>query len=134
MALAVVIGSDDSVLEGLAQALATATLRVLVARSLDEASPHLAAERPVVTLVERRFAIDPAFQRIRLPAGGALVVFRTDEGPVEALPAALQRATVADLVLPWERQRLLTLVKRLVDRAEATGRARLNTPPEHRAL
>ena len=134
MAVTLVVGSDDSVLEGIAQALGTAGHRVIVTRSLAEAAPYLTTERPVVTLVERAFATDPTFLRLRLPTGGALVVYRTDDGPVVALPAAIQRMTLADLVLPWERQRLVTLVRRVADRAHAAGRNRVDTPPEHRAI
>ena len=41
-----------------------------------------------------------------------------------SLPTSVQRLTLADLILPWERQRLITMVQRLTERAVATGRTR----------
>jgi DNA-binding NtrC family response regulator len=129
-----VIGSDDSALEGLAQVLAAAGHRSHVVRSIDEAVAALTEIRPVVTLVERACAADPDFLRLRLPAGSAVVLYRHDDQRTPALPASVQRLILADLVLPWERQRLVTMVQRLTERAVASGRARPDTPPENRAI
>ena len=134
MTTSLVIGSDESVLEGIAQALGTAGNRPHVARSLAEAAAVLTEIQPLVTLVERASAADPDFLRLRLPPGCALVLYRLDDGPISPLPTAVQRLTLADLILPWERQRLITMVQRLTERAVATGRARRDTPPEERAL
>ncbi len=134
MTTSLVIGSDESVLEGIAQALGTAGHRAHVTRSLAEAAAVLTEIRPLVVLVERACASDPEFMRLRLPTGCAVVLYRHDDGPTPALPAPVQRLTLADLILPWERQRLITMVQRLTERAVATGRARRDTPPEERAL
>ena len=134
MASTLVIGSDEGVLEGLAQALHAAGHRAIIARNLDEAATLLATERPVVVLVERGWAASTEFLRLRLPAGIALLVYRGAESPVEPLPSLTQRITLADLVLPWERQRLITLVQRLAERAQATGRGRDDTPTENRVV
>jgi DNA-binding NtrC family response regulator len=134
MTTSLVIGSDESVLEGIAQALASAGHSPHVVRSFAEAAAVLTEIHPVVTLVERDCASDPDFLRLRLPPGCAVVLYRSDEQPTPALPTAVQRMTLADLVLPWERQRLITMVQRLTERAVATGRTRRDTPPEDRAV
>ncbi len=134
MTATLVIGSDESVLEGIAQALGAAGQRCHVVRSLAEAGAVLSELRPPVILVERGCASDPEFQRLRRPSGSALVLYRHDGQPTPALPVTVQRATLADLVLPWERQRLVTVVQRLTERAVASGRTRPDTPPENRAV
>src|SRR5262245_57246470 len=134
MASTLVIGSDEGVLEGLAQALHAAGHRAIIARNLEDAATLLGAERPVVVLAERGCAASTEFLRLRLPPGIALVVYRDADAPVEPLPSMTQRITLADLVLPWERQRLITLVQRLAERAQATGRGRDDTPTENRVV
>ena len=134
MSVTLVIGSDDSVLEGIAQALGAAGHRSHVVRSIAEAAAALMEVRPVVALVERSCASDPDFQRLRLPPGTAVVLYRRDDVTTPALPAVVQRAVLADIVLPWERQRLVTMVQRLTERAVATGRTGRDTPPEDRAV
>ena len=134
MASTLVIGSDEGVLEGLAQALHAAGHRAIIARNLEDAATLLGAERPVVVLVERECAASTEFLRLRFPPGLALVVYRGADSPVEPLPSLTQRITLADLVLPWERQRLITLVQRLAERAQATGRGRDDTPTENRVV
>ena len=88
--------------------------------------------RPVLALVERAYASDPEFLHLRLPPGVAVVLYRNDDQPTPALPASVRRLVLADLVLPWERQRLITMVQRLTERAVASGRAMRDTPPENR--
>jgi hypothetical protein len=134
MTVTLVIGSDDSVLEGIAQVLGAAGHRTHVVRSLADAAVALAEFRPVVTLVERACASEPEFLRLRLPSGSAVVLYRNDDQKTPALPATVQRLILADLVLPWERQRLITMVQRLTERAVASGRAERPTPPEDRAV
>jgi DNA-binding NtrC family response regulator len=134
MTTSLLIGSDDSVLEGIAQALAAAGHRSHVARSIAEAAAVLTEIRPVVVVVEREFAADSEFSRLLLPPSTALVLYRRDDQPTPALSGAVRRLTLADLVLPWERQRLVTMVQRLTERAVAAGRTRRDTPPEDRAV
>ena len=134
MTTTLVIGSDESVLEGIAQVLAAAGHRAHVTRSVAEAVAVLPEIHPHAALVERSLAADAEFQSFRLPPGAALLLYRHDGAPTPALPAAVQRLTIADLVLPWERQRLVTIVQRLTERAVASGRTRRDTPPENRAV
>lgn len=134
MTTTLVIGSDEGVLEGIAQALATAGHRAHVVHSLSEGAAALSEIRPLVAVVESGYAADPEFLRLRLPQGCALILYRLDDQPTPALPVAVQRITLADLVLPWERQRLITMVQRLTERAVASGRVTRDTPPENRAV
>jgi len=134
MTATLVIGSDESVLEGIAQALAVAGARPHVVRSIAEAAAVLQEIQPLVALVERQSASNPEFLTLRLPPGCAVVLYRHDGDATPALPTAVQRLTLADLVLPWERQRLTTMVQRLTERAVASGRGRRDTPTEDRAI
>lgn len=134
MTTSLVIGSDDGVLEGIAQALAAAGHRAHVARSIPEAVAVLTEIQPLVVVAERGCAADPEFSHLRLPPGCALVLYRHDENATPPLPTSVQRQTMADLILPWERQRLITMVQRLTERAVASGRTRPSTPPEDRAV
>jgi|SRR5689334_16594236 len=133
MTTSLVIGWDEGVLEGIAQALATAGHRAHVARSIAESAAVLTEIEPLVLVVERACAADPEFLRLRLPPGCAVVLYRRDEEATPAMPTAVQRMTLADLILPWERQRLIALVQRLTERAVASGRARPVPPTEDRA-
>ena len=133
MITTLVIGADDSVVEGIVQALASAGHRCHVVRSLDEAATALIEVRPLVTLVERKSASDPEFLRLRLPSGVALVLYRSDDQPMPPVPPSVQRITLADVVLPLERQRLVAMVQRLTERAVAAGRASHGTSNEDRA-
>ncbi len=125
------IGSDTALLEGLAQTLAAAGLRVhladtmhdaLVARQGDgapsEAPLIMVVERPVA-LASMRGAILPA---MALAPGGSLVLYHSSEDEPAPLPASLQRVTLADLTLPLERQRLVALVQSVAARARTIGR------------
>lgn len=134
MTTSLVIGSDEGVLEGIAQAMATAGHRTHVARSIAEAAAVLTEIRPLVLVIERACAAEPEFTRLRLPAGCAIVLYRRDEGATSPVPAEIQRLTLADLILPWERLRLITMVQRLTERAVASGRAGPPTPTEDRAV
>lgn len=132
MITTLVIGSDDSVVEGIVQALASAGLRSHVVRSLPEAVTALVEHRPVVTLVQRECASDPEFLRLRLPSGGALVLYRNHDQPTPPIPPWVQRLTLADVVMPLERQRLVAMVQRLTERAVAAGRVSHDASNEDR--
>jgi NAD(P)-dependent dehydrogenase (short-subunit alcohol dehydrogenase family) len=133
MITTLVIGGDDSLVEGIVQALASAGHRSHVVRSLQEAATAVAELRPLVTLVARGCASDPEFLRLRLPAGGALVLYRSHDDTAPPVPPSVQRLTLADVELPLERQRLVALVQRLTERAVAAGRASHDVSNEDRA-
>ena len=134
MATVLLVGSDDAMLEGLAQMLLATGHRAIVARTVSEAMQVAAADSPLVTLVERSRGVTGEVLRLPQTGGGALVLYRSPDEEVPPLPGAVRRATLAELLLPLERHRLLTLVQHLESRARRTGRGRIDTPPEHHSV
>jgi DNA-binding NtrC family response regulator len=122
------VGSDLSLLEGLAQSLSAQGHGTQVAASFADARDLAAQERPLIAVIEREMATNSAGEvlGISLAAGGALVLYRS--GPVKtlAVPHVLQRHVLADLALPLERNRLSALVQHVSDRATAAGRGRIS--------
>src|SRR3954467_469608 len=122
------VGSDLSLLEGLAQSLSAQGHGTRVASSFSEARELTASHRPLIAVIEREMATSAAGEvlGLTLAAGGALVLYRS--GPVKtlAVPHALQRHILADLALPLERNRLAALVQHVSDRATAAGRGRIS--------
>ena len=135
MATIVLIGSDAALLEGLSQTLASGGHRPHLAATIGEARELAATERPLVAVIERQLAMTGSeVLGLPLARGGALLLYRTS-GPADgSLSAPLQRATLADLTLPLERQRLMALIQSVEERARLTGRSRHPTPPESRAI
>jgi DNA-binding NtrC family response regulator len=130
------IGSDHALLEGLAQTLAAAGYRVGLADSLHDASTMAGGDPPLVVVLDRATAIqaprDTGLHGVGLAPGGSIVLYHgTDDAPL-ALPAALQRLTLADLTLPLERQRLVALVQSVTARARSRGHGETPGSPEVR--
>jgi hypothetical protein len=75
-------------------------------------------------------ALEEAGVGVTLPLspGGAMIVYGTSHDEQPFLPTKLQRATLAHLVLPLERHRLLALVQSFDSRSRTTGR-RLREEP-----
>ncbi|MEP7383092.1 MAG: hypothetical protein ABI910_15485 [Gemmatimonadota bacterium] len=131
------IGTDESLLEGLTQLLAGNGQRVRIAHSVAEAEEIAVQTLPLLVVVNRELVTDDGGARvcqIALAPGGAYVLYRamTEEGGSLALPHSIARQTLADLSLPLERQRLLALAQYVGARARGSGRARSDTPPEQR--
>ena len=141
MATVLLIGADAALLEGLAQTLATTGHRATMVRAVSEATDDgrredapPTGEQPLVVLLEREQAGDGLQAASLLPAGGALVLYHSAGTTGDAqLPAALRRLTLADLALPLERHRLLTIIDTVEARAAATGRASTAPTDERRA-
>jgi len=117
-----VVGPDTAVLEGVSQTLVGAGHQVVVARDIPEALETLRRKRPLIAVVhcEELLKGGDVF-RIPLASGGALLAFHCDDADATRLPFRLQRATLAELQLPLERQRLLALVRYVESRALAAG-------------
>jgi len=119
-------GGNTALLEGLAQALANTGHRVMVADSRGEAEDAQTRQPPILTVAERGFVSDDNSERSllrgTLAGGGALVTYREAGDTSRALPAAIARHVLADLVLPLERNRLVALAEHLATRAKAVGR------------
>jgi DNA-binding NtrC family response regulator len=129
----VLIGRDSALLEGVAQALAAEGYRTTLAATLEIAGDADQEPPPLVALVDRDLMLDGTAPPIRVAQGGAVVVYHLETASTRALSPALQRTVLADVTLPLERHRLVTLIHRVDARARATGRHRADTPPEHRA-
>lgn len=138
MAAILLIGAEESLLEGLAQSLVAMGHRARMASSIAEGAELAMLEPPLVAVVERSMATaEPSVVRLGLARGGSMLLYHTPSDhapPLPTLAPALQRAVLAELSLPLERNRLMALVQRVEARARATGAGRHDTPPEHRAL
>ena len=131
------LGSDEALLEGLAQLLSISGRRVEVVQSLDEAEEIATRRGPLLLVVERGAfagALGDRVAHLPLAPGGAIVVYRqTGAAELSApMPRSLTRAMLAELELPLERNRLAALAASLESRAQKSGRLRRDTPPEHR--
>jgi hypothetical protein len=134
MAVILLVGLDAPTLEGIAQTLAAVGHTPVLAQTVAEAAELAGSTVPLVAVVDREVAVRSADAfRIPLAPGGAIVLFRASADDRPPLSASLQRAVLADLSLPLERKRLVALVQHVEERARATGRDRIETPPEHRA-
>jgi DNA-binding NtrC family response regulator len=118
-----IAGPDVALLEGLSQTLIGAGHTVVSGRNVHDALEHLHGARPLVAVVDRDELVQTGIGlRVSLSDGGALIAFHSDERDLERLPFEIKRATLAELQLPLERQRLLALVRSVESRARAAGR------------
>jgi DNA-binding NtrC family response regulator len=132
MGTILLIGQDEALLEGLAQAFAAAGYSPHLAHTAQEGVELAVMHPPLALIVERQIAInEPEVLRLPLANAGALVVYRSNDADLAPLPTSLQRFVLADLTLPLERHRLFALVQRVAERARTTGR-RQTPPPEPR--
>ena len=136
MTYVMLIGSDVALLEGVSQSLGGQGHRLAIAETIEEAREIAMVHPPLILVAERSVASDAGAELLALPiaGGGARILYRAAATPLAPLLPALQRAVLADLTLPLERQRLTALCQSVIDRAKTTGRAPRDTPPEMRAL
>jgi DNA-binding NtrC family response regulator len=125
------VGSDAALLEGLVQTLAARGYATALSANLQEAAESCGGSLPLVAVIDRDLADEAPGLVLGIPLvrGGALVLFHQRPERPAMLAPALQRALLADLALPLERNRLLALVQHVEERAKATGRQRRNTTP-----
>lgn len=134
MATVLLVGTDAALLEGLAQSLAAAGHMPRFAHSVAEAAAFGDTEMCLVAVVERSLAIaNPSVLSFPLAKGGALLLYHTTHDTAGMPSSALHRAALADLTLPLERHRLVALIQRVEERAQAAGRERRPPPSEPRA-
>ena len=124
MCKVILVGADVALLEGLAQTLLGCGHDVEFSATLAEAAAMMKAEDAEVVVVSTE-ALTNAGPAATLPltANGALIVYAKSHGEHLFLPPKLQRATLAHLVLPLERHRLLALVQSFDSRSRTTGRS-----------
>ncbi len=124
MAKVVLVGADVALLEGLAQTLLGFGHDVSFATTVGEVAGTQGIDLPAIGVVSAEALLN-AGQGATLPlaAGGALIVYGTTYADRPELPTKLQRATLAYLVLPLERHRLVALVQSFDSRSRITGRS-----------
>lgn len=129
MAKVILVGSDVALLEGLAQTLVGFGHDVSFAATVAEAAAPLSEHLPAIAVVSSQ-ALEEAGMGMTLPLtpGGALIVYGTSHTDQPFLPTKLQRATLAHLVLPLERHRLVALVQSFESRSRTTGRSTRDEP------
>jgi hypothetical protein len=134
MTALLLVGTDCALIEGIAQILTAANHQLFFAPSLADALDGVCEVRPLVVLVERS-AIDEIRMTLRVPLapGGAFVVFHGDDATTSPLPHRVQRATLAELELPLERQRLTALIRYVESRAQTVGWDSVDNGPEIQA-
>jgi DNA-binding response OmpR family regulator len=124
VAKVILVGSDAALLEGLGQTLIGFGHDVAFATTVAEAEILNADEAPALAVVSAD-ALEEAGIAATLPLtpGGALIVYGTTHDQQPFLSPKLQRSTLARLVLPLERHRLVALVKSFDTRSRTTGRS-----------
>ena len=122
------VGTDLSLLEGLAQSLSAQGHGTRVAATFGEARELATAHKPLIAVIDRAMATESAREvlSLSLASGGALVLYRPGMTKTGTMPHVLQRHVLADLALPLERNRLAALVQHVSDRATAVGRGRIS--------
>ena len=129
------VGSDVALLEGLAQTLVGFGHDVAFAATVAEAAASLSEDLPALAVVSCQ-ALEEAGIAMTLPLtpGGAMIVYGTSHDHQPFLPTKLQRATLAHLVLPLERHRLMALVQSFDSRFRTTGRSTHEEPGDDSRL
>ena len=113
------IGSLSALVQGV---LRPACVKVL--RGWQEGREYAAHHPPLVAVVSRALAAASTSDALSIPLapGGALVLYRVVGSPLVTLSPTMQRAVMADLTLPLERNRLVALVQHVGERVKTTGR------------
>jgi DNA-binding NtrC family response regulator len=135
MATILLAGEDAALLEGLVQSLVALGHSPSVALSLAEArDTAVRSGAPLMLVIDRGFVDGTGTEVLSVPLapGGTLVLYRPPGSSAGTLSPPLQRAVLADLTLPLERNRLVALVQHVEERARATGRSPRHTPRETR--
>ena len=122
MARVILVGSDGALLEGLAQSLLGFNHEVLFASSVPEIPVESDEPSLIVASTE---TLDQTGSGTTLPLspGSALIVYGTSQSERPFLSPRLQRATLAYLVLPLERHRLVALTHSFDSRSRSHLRA-----------
>jgi hypothetical protein len=102
------VGGDAALLEGLAQSLLSFDHEVVFAASIPEIPVE--SDVPALLVVSTEVLSGTGIgTTIPIASGGAMIVYGTSHSDRPFLSPRLQRATLAYLVLPLERHRLVAL-------------------------
>jgi DNA-binding NtrC family response regulator len=126
------VGDDAALLEGLAQSFAAAGYLPRTSTTLHDAREAAAEAAPLLAVIEGVLAAESSADALAIPLapGGALVLYHTTVDARPVIGPTLQRAVMADLTLPLERNRLMALAQHVQERVRTTGRGKRMTPPE----
>lgn len=117
------IGGNSAVMEGIAQTLASSGFRVASVASADEAVGAVVAESPLILLLPAELAsAHPGLLRLPRREVGSTIVWRDSDSPTTPLALSTRRYVLAELRLPLERQRLVSLARHVANRAVELGR------------
>ncbi len=131
MATVILVGADTALLEGLAQTLLGLDHYVLFATTVGEAAALANDNMPSLAVVSSAALEDARFgATLPLTLGSALIVYGSSHDEHPFLPTRLQRATLAHLVLPLERHRLVALIQSFESRSRTTGRSMRDDIPD----
>ena len=135
MARVILVGADVALLEGLAQTMLGFGHEVLFAATVGEKAGALNANEPAIAVISSE-ALEDEDIALSLPitTGSAINVYGKSHTDKPFLPPKVQRSTLAHLVLPLERQRLLALVQSFDMRSRTTGRSRREEAAEDSEL
>jgi hypothetical protein len=124
VAKVILVGADVALCEGLAQSLIGFGHDVLFAATVAEVAGALNEDPPAIAVVSSE-ALGNKGGPMTFPftPGGALIVYQKSHADKPFLPPQLQRSTLANLVLPLERHRLLALVQSFDNRTRSRGHA-----------
>jgi hypothetical protein len=123
VAKVILVGADTALLEGLAQTLLGLEHNVLFATTVGEVAGLASDNMPALTIVSSAALEDAGFGALPLTLGSAMIVYGASHDERPFLPPRLQRATLAHLVLPLERHRLVALIQSFESRSRTTGRS-----------
>jgi hypothetical protein len=124
VAKVILVGADVALLEGLAQTLLGFGHEVLFSATIGETAGAWNEDWPALAVVSSdSLENEELGMTLPITPGGALIVYGKSHAEKPFLPTRLQRATLAYLVLPLERQRLMALVQSFDIRSRTTGRS-----------
>jgi hypothetical protein len=116
----VLVGTDAPLLEGVAQTLVGFGYEVSLAAGIPEIP--IDTESPLLVVVSSKALDESAGATMPFTAGSALIVYGSSHSKQPFLSPRLQRSTLAYLVLPLERHRLVALAQAFA------GRCRKESP------
>ena len=131
MAKVILVGADVALLEGLAQTLLGFGHEVAFAGTVGDVSSGADDDPPALAVVSSE-SLQEVAEGATLPLtpGGALIVYCKSHDERPFLPRQFQRSTLAQLVLPLERKRLIALVQSFDARSRTTGRSLRDEPDD----
>lgn len=129
-AAVLVVGPWAPELEAVAQALAAAEIPSTGVVEPDDALATARARPPIAVLMAGATArAMPALLTLPIAPGGAVLLWHPFDATAVALAAVpVHRLVLADLALPLERHRLVSLVRHLIARSRDAGHTATGRP------